>query len=277
MLLRLISVGMLALCTLANAAEPTVDVMVVGSYHFGNPGRDTNNITVDSVLTPEKQAQLDAVAKALLAFRPTKVMVEMQSTAPDLSVPAYARFTLADLAKDANEITQIGFRVAHLANLKTVAGIDEQPGPGEPDYYPYDTLQTVAAKFGQTSLIDAGNTPVKAWAAKFEKDQKTQSVAQLLIRVNADPIQNTMASYYGWLPVGDNDSQPGAELNANWYLRNAKIFGKLMHVARPGDRVMVVYGAGHGYWLRHFATSVPGFRLVDPVPYLKRATTGRGR
>ena len=56
----------------AKAAEPPVDVMVLGAYHFGNPGLDTNNINVDSVLTPEKQAQLEAVAKALLAFRPTR-------------------------------------------------------------------------------------------------------------------------------------------------------------------------------------------------------------
>jgi hypothetical protein len=63
----------------------------------------------------------------------------------------------------------------------------------------------------------------------------------------------------------------GADLNAGWYLRNAKIFGKLMQVARPGDRVLVVYGGGHGYWLRHFAGTVPGYRNVDVRPYLEKA------
>jgi len=261
----------LAFCTAANAAKPPVDVMVLGAYHFGNPGLDTNNIRVDSVLTPAKQAQLDAVAKALLSFRPTKVMVEMQSTAPDLATAAYSRFTVADLSTDANEITQIGFRVAHLAGLKSVQGIDEQPGQDEPDYYPYDKLQQGAAKFGQMGLIDAANAPIKKWLGKFEQDQKTFSVADLLIRVNTDPLYTGMDGYYAWLPVGDNDSQPGADLNAAWYLRNAKIFGKLMHIAEPGDRVLVVYGAGHGYWLKHFAATVPGYRLIDPVAYLKRA------
>lgn len=257
------------------AAEPTIDVMVLGVYHFGNPGLDTNNIEVDSVLTPAKQAQLDAVAKALLRFRPTRVMVEMQSDAPDLATKAYARFKLADLASDANEITQIGFRIANLAGLKAVEGIDEQPGPGEPDYYPYDKLQDTAVKFGQTGLITVANLPVKAWVATFERDQKTKSIGELLIRTNTDPIYVGMTDYYTLLPIGDNDTQTGADLNAVWYLRNAKIFAKLMHVARPGDRVLVVYGGGHGYWLRHFAKSVPGYRLIDPVPYLKRAKTNR--
>ncbi len=50
-----------------------------------------------------------------------------------------------------------------------------------------------------------------------------------------------------------------------------KIFAKLMNVAKPGGRVLVAYGAGHGCWLRHFATTVPGYALVDVRPYLKRA------
>lgn len=257
----------------AEPKPPIVQVMVLGAYHFGNPGLDTNNVKVDSVLTRAKQAQLEAVAKVLLAFRPTRVMVEMESKAPSLATTAYSRFSIADLATDANEITQIGFRVANLAGLKTVEGIDEQPGPAEPDYYPYDKLQEAAVKFGQIGLIDSGNAPIKAWLAKFEQDQKTRSVAELLIRINTDPIYTEISGYYKWLPIGDNDSQTGADLNAAWYLRNAKIFGKLMHAARPGDRVLVVYGGGHGYWLRHFAAAVPGYRLIDPVPYLKLAKT----
>ena len=60
-----------------------------------------------------------------------------------------------------------------------------------------------------------------------------------------------------------------------WYLRNAKIFAKLMTVARPGDRVLIVYGSGHNYWLRHFASTTPGYRNVDPTPYLTRAARRR--
>ena len=84
-----------------------------------------------------------------------------------------------------------------------------------------------------------------------------------------------MGSYYGMLPIGDRNEQTGADLNAGWYLRNAKIFGKLMQVAKPDAsqpaRVLVVYGGGHGYWLRHFASQVPGYRNVDAMPYLEKA------
>lgn len=257
----------LALSVPARAAEPPIEVMILGAYHFGNPGLDVNNIKVESVLTSEKQRQLDDVAQALLAFRPTRVMVEMESTATELAVPAYAAFTPARLLTAANEIDQIGFRIAHLAKLPLVSGIDEQPAEGEPDYFPYDKLQDAARKFGQQTLLDGPNAALQRALAKFEADQKTASVAELLLRVNTDPSYSKMDDYYTWLQIGDRSNQAGADLNAMWYLRNAKIWAKLLSVAKPGDRVLVVYGAGHGY----FAAATPGVVFADPVPLLKQA------
>lgn len=258
--------------TAAQAAPEPIQVMVLGSYHFGNPGLDTNNMQAESVLTPQRQRELERVAAALVRFRPTQVMVEMQSKAPDLAIAEYRRFDAKLLASDANEIVQIGYRTAKLAGLADVQGIDEQPGPGEPDYYPYDQVQATAAKFGQSAALEALNAPMAAGLKAFEASQKSKSVSQLLQAVN-DPkgLWGNNDSYYGMLTIGDNDTQTGADLNAMWYLRNAKIFGKLLHVAKPGDRVLVVYGGGHGYWLRHFAQVTPGVRNVDVLPYLKRA------
>lgn len=261
----------LALAAPAIAADKPVEVMVLGSYHFGNPGRDVNNMQVDSVLTPEKQAQLDALAKALLTFKPTRVMVERESDEPDFAMKAYSEFTPEKLKTIANEADQIGYRVAKMAGLPVVHGIDEQPKYGEPDYFPFSAMQDVAKQYGQSAIIEAANAPTKAIVAQFEADQKTKSVADMLMSVNADLLYTRNTVEYSYLTIGDKDVQPGADLNAMWYLRNAKIFGKLMQVAKPGDRVLVVYGAGHNFWLRHFASTVPGYISVDPMPYLKKA------
>ena len=78
-------------------------------------------------------------------------------------------------------------------------------------------------------------------------------------------------AYLGLLTIGDVDSQPGAELNAMWFLRNAKMFAKLALFAEPGDRVLVVVGSGHKYWLDFLAEHTPGFARADPVPYLQQA------
>ncbi len=42
-----------------------------------------------------------------------------------------------------------------------------------------------------------------------------------------------------------------------------------MQVAKPGDRILVVFGAGHAYWLRDFVQHTPGFQLAEPTAYLR--------
>jgi hypothetical protein len=70
------------------------------------------------------------------------------------------------------------------------------------------------------------NAQVGAIISKMEADQKTRSVREMLLeqnrpeRIDADHYN----FYYALLPLGNNQSQPGADLNGNWYLRNAKIF-----------------------------------------------------
>lgn len=268
--------ALLALLPAAAVAAPAppapIEVMVLGTYHFANPGHDKVNVKVDDVTVPRRQRELAALAEAIAGFAPTRVMVEVERPGPAFDVAAYRAFTPAVLATDRNEIVQIGYRIAARAKLATVQGIDEQPGAGEPDYFPYDKVDAFAAAHGQQAILANAFAPVQAEAQRMEALQANTSIPAMLIPYN-DPASPTggQAGYYALLAIGDGDAQPGAELNAMWYLRNAKIFAKLIAAARPGDRIVVVYGAGHGYWLRHFAATTPGFKLVDPRPYLEKA------
>ena len=257
----------------APAPHPApVQVMVLGTYHFGNPGRDKVNVHVDDVTTPQRQRELEALADAVATFRPTRVMVEVQRPGPTHDVTDFATFSPARLRTDRDETTQIGYRVAARVGLRAVQGIDEQPAKGEPDYFPIDRVERYAKANGEQRFLDAAFATVQASARTFETEQPTTSIPKMLIRYN-DPStpMGGQDLYYSLLRFGDGEDQPGADLNAMWYLRNAKIFAKLVNVARPGDRILVVYGAGHGYWLRHFAATTPGYSSVDVRPYLQTA------
>lgn len=248
-----------------------VQVMVLGTYHFDNPGLDLNNPKVDDVLTPKRQRELQKVADALASFKPTKIMVERVVDDPGLADPGYARFTAGDLARNRDERVQIAYRLAKQTGAP-VFGIDEQPSKGEPDYFPF---QAVAdwAKANQAEQQLGKLMAVGAQVSKkLEEDQKTMTIAQLLLdRNRPETIVREQQMYYGALAFGDTVAQPGADLNAMWYLRNAKIFAKMEKVTKPGDRVVVIYGSGHNFWLRHFAEITPGHTLVETAPYLEKA------
>ena len=285
-MLKLLTGALLALAlatpALAQAPAPAapdtrpVEVMVLGSWHMDNPGRDINNVRSDPVTTPRRQAEMARVADALSRFRPTAVAIER--VAPDtatLADPGFVRFRAADLLSNNDERVQVGYRLAARAGVSRVYAIDEQPRPGGRDYFPCGPMQEWAAAHGQAEALTALRGPVQAEMQAMQARQQTESIGQLLAYVNSEdsPLFGArgQGGYYNFLRFGDGGAQPGAELNAAWYERNAKIFTKLMQVARPGDRIVVLFGAGHAYWLRHFVATTPGFRLVEPNDYLRDA------
>jgi uncharacterized protein DUF5694 len=105
----------------------------------------------------------------------------------------------------------------------------------------------------------------------MEAAQKTTPIKLMLARMNDSTriAADHRDFYYALLGVGDRPTQPGADLNGGWYLRNAKIFAKLSQITKSGDKVVVLFRAGHAYWLRHFAQSTPGFTLVEAAEFLR--------
>jgi hypothetical protein len=197
-------------------------------------------------------------------------MIERQAKTPDLVDPRFAAFSPADLGKNRDERVQIAYRLAKRLGLKTVFAIDEQPSAGEPDYFPFDKVAGWAQAHGDKARVEAFIASGQSVVARIEELQRTRTIAGVLLEMNRPERMDTeQGLYYAALGIGDTEQQPGAELNAYWYMRNAKIFAKLITVARPGDRVLVIFGSGHNYWLRHFAKTTPGYENVDPTTYLR--------
>lgn len=268
-IVAVIAAGIASAATAQDSAP--VEVMVVGTWHFDSPGLDLNNPEVDDVLKPKRQRELEAVSAALTEYRPTKILIERTAKTPDLIDTVYSEFTGRQLTRERDERFQIAYRLAKKLGHTTVYAIDEQAGPGEPDYFPFDRMVSWAKANDAEGRLDALLAKGAAEAGRIETLQ-SETIPRALIEVNQSGVtERAQTFYYEALKFGDTEAQPGAELNSYWYMRNAKIFAKLARVAEPGDRLLVIYGSGHNYWLRHFAETVPGFRMVSPVPWLERA------
>lgn len=266
------------LATPEEAAAPvlssdSVQVMVLGTYHFDNPGLDLVNVAADDVLAERRQSELKLVAERLAAFQPTAVAVEKVPRGGSLIDPGFARFTEADLTSDRNEIVQIGYRIAHQQGVDRVYAVDAQDG--EIEFFPFDRVQSFAEKTGQMDLVNGKIAQIQAEVEAIADDREATPMYELLAWENDAERTQRMHSnfYYGLLKLADAEEQPGAALNYGWYARNALIFANIAASSQPGDRILVIYGSGHNYWLQHFAETTPGFQFVDPVPYLTGQAT----
>jgi hypothetical protein len=79
-----IALAALLCATAAPVAAQVQDkpaLLIVGTPHFANPGRDIVNTRVDDVTTPEREREIEAIVERLAAFRPTRVAVEWPASA----------------------------------------------------------------------------------------------------------------------------------------------------------------------------------------------------
>ncbi|MEE4289483.1 MAG: DUF5694 domain-containing protein [Erythrobacter sp.] len=257
------------------ASDPArpVEVMILGTYHFANPGQDMVNPEVDDMLAPRRQREIAQLVESLAAWQPTKIAVENEAPPPGLTIESYAR--ARDLLETSrSETVQIGYRLALMLGHEAVFGHDERGGgQGEPDYFPFGKVQAFAERSGQAGIIEAMMAEVEAQVAREDAERGRISVARSLFAHNdgAALAARHDRLHYPLLAIGNGDEQPGAELNAYWYMRNAKMFAKIDMIAEPGDRVLVIAGSGHAPWLRHFVEHTPGYALVEAMPYLRAA------
>lgn len=247
----------------ARAAEP-VQVLVLGTFHMDNPGHDLHNMQVDDVLAPRRQKELEDVSKALARFAPTKVMVEAQRRDPGAAtLPRYRLYLAGKAEPTRNEVTQVGFRLAKRMGHAEVYGIDVD---GE---FPYDAVQAFAQRHGQQALLDEEGRRIDGELAAAGAVLARDGIGPALRYVN-EPARITAdnAFYLDLLRVGAGDEQPGAALKAAWGKRNDEICARMVQLAKPGDRIVVLYGSGHAFLLRQCVRQLPGFALVEANRYL---------
>jgi len=245
----------------AAAAPPQpIEVMVVGVFHMANPGRDIHNLKVDDVLEPKRQAQIAAVTDALARFKPTKVGVEWPA---DLVADRYKQYLAGTLAPSRNEVVQLGFRLAKTAGAEGVYSLDAD---GD---FPYERLKNFAETRGFQGLLDEQNAVIQREVDEQARLLAEKGVAADLRFLN-DParLRNGNSFYRSMLRIGLNDDQPGVDLLTAWYHRNFQICANLLHIAKPGDRIVIFFGSGHAFLLRQCVIETPGLKLVEANDYL---------
>lgn len=264
-LFRCASAAVLALAAGGNAIA--TEVMILGTYHMANPGHDIHNLKADDVLVEKRQRELADVATGLAKFKPTKVVVEqpVENGAP-AKLAKYHDYLDGKMADSRNEVVQVGYRLARQMKLAEVWGIDVD---GD---FPFEAVQKFAEGRPELAkrLADLG-ADVERMLKGLEDTLKTGTVSQGLRYMN-DPkrIVEGNSFYSTLLLYGAGSDQPGAALLTAWESRNNQICARLMQLAQPDDRIVVLYGSGHAFLLRRCVQDMPGFRLVEANDYLPK-------
>ena len=223
----------------SDVAIATPQVMLLGLFHFDNPGRDAVKYEPLDVLQPEPQAYLAGLAARLARFAPTKVVLEYPESRDDVINRQYSDFLGGQFDLPKNEIYQIGFRVAQLAKLKRVHGFDT-PAPAQ-DVKLWDYL-------GQDPDSEARLVAwIEAESRRLQHLHETKTLKDILVMSNKEDEDLRNKGFYMLLnPVGaDERLFHGADASADWWHRNFRMYALIQRYATPGERVLVIAGSGH--------------------------------
>jgi Family of unknown function (DUF5694) len=220
-------------------------VLVLGVFHMNNPGQDIFNLQVDDVLAPKRQNEIAETVAALKRFRPTKIAIEAKLGSGRVA-KEYQDYRDGKYTLTRNEIDQLGYRLAKELGHKQVYPIDVD---GE---FPFDKIQEFAKKNGKEQALNEWMMKVPKVLEKESAILKQGTVSDLLLFLNSkEQVREDQELYMDFAQFAGQGEYPGPDLLAEWYRRNVRIFANLRSlVVSPEERVLVIYGSGHLYWLQ---------------------------
>lgn len=221
------------------------EILILGTYHMANPGRDIYNMKADDVLSPKRQQEIAQLLDVLKKFNPTKIAIESDVNGERAS-KQYADYLAGKYTLSRNEIDQVGYRLAKELGHKKVYPVDVD---GD---FPHQRVVNFAKATGTSANFEALG---QGWG-KVVKEQdeflQSHSVLETLLFMNSDEkAKYDVGLYYQVVQFGEPGDYAGPDLLAAWYQRNIRIYHHIAELAdAPNERILVIYGAGHLGWLR---------------------------
>jgi hypothetical protein len=253
----------------AGAAEPTAPevkplprVLLLGLFHFHNPGLDAVKFEPIDVMAAEQQAYLVALAGRLASFAPTRVLLEYPQKSDEAMNQRYADYLAGRFELGRNEIYQLGFRVARLMGHERVYGIDAQAPRGGTGLWDY-----LAERPEMQQDLER---LIAAESERLQRMHRALSLGEILALSNSVEEDRRNKGFYMYLnPVAAGSGLfLGADDAAAWWHRNLRMYALIQEQAQPGERVLVIAGSGHTAILRDLLRA-DGMRLEEDVlPYL---------
>lgn len=267
--------------TAQNKKESKTEVILLGTFHFAQTGAD------DDMLSAKRQKEIAEVVNKLYKFKPDKIFIERNPEFEYVNKidEKYQNYLDGKFQLSANEMYQLGFRVAKMLGHKKLYQADH---PGSYGNF-YARVEDYAGKNGQTDILRAdavGATKPLYWKSDEDAARKQKTVLEFLRYLNSTEYQMLdQAHYVSTFPrIGDTKPPTsaedkknwdvyfvGAELLADWYKRNIKIYSKILtELDYKEERILIIFGNGHVPTLRHLFESNPAFKVEDTNKWLKK-------
>ncbi len=241
--------------SIAQTQKKPTEILVIGTYHFNNPGMDVAKYKVLDIMGEKPQKQLDEISNAIAKFKPTKIFTEWElkdQLKLDTLFNKYQDGTYFEYVNKKypkrkfytnSEIVQLAFRAAKKINHKKVYAIDYRETS-----FDYDSVM----KFIDTNRLPNFKKEIEDETKLVETESNkifaTNDLVKCLLYFNSETYRKTDIPWYVG-KINDSDklgTYVGAFLASEWYRRNLYMLANIQKQTLESDnRIMVLAGASH--------------------------------
>ncbi|MCL2203520.1 MAG: DUF5694 domain-containing protein [Defluviitaleaceae bacterium] len=233
-------------------------VMVLGTFHFNQRS---------DMKSAKHQAQALEVVGKLASFKPNKIAVEQRVHKQKLVNERFRLFSATGIIDNdtpwhINETVMLGFQTALKCNISKIHAIDYMR------LFFYDwPIKYAKRKFPAIAeKIIQEQKQFRELKPKNGDETLTDTLAFLNSPNYISALHN--AEYLSLNQVGALKNYFGTRILSSWFRRNLGIFANLQAICNDGDRVLVIYGAGHLSTLNTFVQEYNRMDFISPLVYL---------
>ena len=220
-------------------------------------------------LNPQRRADFQLALERLTAFQPTMIAVQGPFGKTSL-VDRYQRFLTGgqQLVPFSDEVEELTFRLARQLGHQAIFPIDLQMRP-YPDPLPELLERSPSNQAIYQQMIEYGTR-----LAEKQKNLLTEkSFLEFLIYLNSQEAISENHRFYAdfIIRMGAEKSYAGADVIANWYKHNLKIFHNLHRITagHSGQRVLTIIAQDHVKYLRDLIRESSHFEYIDILAILE--------
>ena len=251
--------------------------MVLGVFHFDNPGLDSYMPKFPfNILEEKRQTELDTLLSKISKFKPTKILIEWPKIKMDsITNERYQNYLKGsyDISDKTNEVYQISFKLAKKLGHNRIYCSDASADwfGVELDWDNYDEDAYLKSR-GQ--FVKSNRYNYESFYELGDSLKTTQTLTEHQYFINRP--ENRLKDHQAYLTEnileGAGDNYLGADGVARWYRRNLRIFSNAYDIADfdNEERLLLIYGSGHVWQLRQFFRDSPDFEYIEPNEYLKK-------
>jgi hypothetical protein len=275
MFLKKITITSILFLTTTLFVSAQKQVLLIGTFHFDNPGADAVKVKSVDILSVDSQKQLDAIAEKIGEFRPTKIFIEWNNKDQNTLDTLYQLYKagkydayIKEKYKEKNkldffkksELFQLGFRAGKKAGLDSICAFDYKMG------LPFDTVMKVIQSAGQKTLMNDINNSMAKTAQDFNDKASKLNLLELIEDANTPQSRLENNGVYIKLlnRAGLQGNFAGADAVATWYKRNLYMYALVQKKILPKDeRIMILVGAGHASMIEKFIKDENIFKVLE--------------